>query len=126
MISVEIVWTTGEWFGLKVIIVNFFLKKCPQVEIIGADNSNRKETEMKMKHFVCPACGNKHHIDEVIVSATIINEVRWLDEEGLSYGPVGNIKDGEILGYQCAGCGYKIPGITSPEELVEYIEIHGK
>ena len=81
---------------------------------------------MKMKHFVCPACKGRHNLEEVIVDATVYNEVKGVDEEGLHYGPVGNIESGEIIGYQCAGCGYKIPGITSPEELAEYIEIHGK
>jgi len=81
---------------------------------------------MKMKYFVCPSCKGRHNLEEVIVDATVYNEVKWLDKEGLCYGPVGNIKGGTILQYQCAGCGYVLRGINTPEDLQKYLEENGK
>lgn len=81
---------------------------------------------MIKKQFHCPMCKGTH-LEEVVIDATVYNEVTGLDEDGyIEYGYCGDIEGGTVLQYQCAGCGYKIQGITSPEELAEYIEIHGK
>ena len=81
----------------------------------------------KLLKFKCPECQGIHALDEVVVDATVYNEVKGVeeDEEWPEYGVCGTIEGGTIYAYQCAGCGYRLPEITTPEELVDYLKNHG-
>lgn len=82
---------------------------------------------MRLLKFKCPECQGIHALDEVIVDATVYNEVKGVEEgeDWPEYGLCGTIEGGTIYAYQCAGCGYRLPEITTPEELVDYLKNHG-
>ena len=79
-----------------------------------------------MIKFKCPECGNDC-AEEVVTNAVISNKVNGIAEdcEDLDYGECGECFDGIISRYQCASCGYVIPDITTPEQMVEWLKENG-
>ena len=78
-----------------------------------------------MKKFRCPRCQNDV-AEEIVVDAVIFNEVKGFDENGeLDYGTCGEVQGGYIDGYQCKSCGYVIPNVRGPEEMMNWIEENG-
>ena len=80
-----------------------------------------------MYKFCCPKCGNDV-AEEVIVDATISNEVMGIEDghEDLDYGACGECCDGYIDRYQCKSCGYVIPDVHGPGEMVEWLKKNGE
>ena len=79
------------------------------------------------KKFKCPRCGSGV-AEEVIVDATISNEVMGIEDgcEDLVYGACGECYDGYTDRYQCKGCGHVIPDIHCPGEMVEWLKNNGE
>lgn len=78
-----------------------------------------------MKRFCCPKCQNDI-AEEVVFEGVICNEVNGSCEGDLDYGNCGEVEGGYIDRYQCKSCGYVIPKIHTPEEMVKWIEENGK
>lgn len=80
-----------------------------------------------LKRFKCPKCGC-NIAEEIVVDATISNEVIgiWGDCGDLEYGACGECFDGYTERYQCQNCGYVIPEVRCPEDMVEWLKENGE
>jgi len=76
-------------------------------------------------NFKCKECGfNKiEEVMEGVRKYSIISHAEMTDTNyvGLQYGDC-NDEDGELLHYQCAGCGNEIEGCWNPESLYNYLK----
>jgi hypothetical protein len=73
--------------------------------------------------FVCPRCRD-NHLEEVMTDVVVASEVTEVDGDVCEYGEQTNT-DGIVSHYQCADCGWTIPGVKCPEELFRWLN-HGK
>lgn len=83
---------------------------------------------MKLK-FVCSKCGKKA-VEEVMTGVIQYSRVSAVDKDsgGLDYDG-NNCEGGEIVAYQCMGCGEHLVDefggeITDGEGLVEWLKAH--
>lgn len=89
-----------------------------------------------MLKFKCTGCGGEQ-LEEVMNMVTVRSEVTNVSKtDGVEYGEQEN-EDGEIVRYACVRCGKALVAesgdytniehdcISSPAELVEYLEENG-
>lgn len=70
--------------------------------------------------FKCPQCGDRR-LEEVMGDVTVSSVIESLDEGGDTvYGEQTN-EDGHTERFQCIGCGWEIPGLTTTAEVYEYL-----
>lgn len=69
--------------------------------------------------FYCPDCGNDQ-LECIQVNAVVCTPID-VDDGEVIYKEA-EIHDGDVDRYQCRNCGWTIPGVTTDEELLEWIK----
>lgn len=69
--------------------------------------------------FKCPRC-QKNRLEEVMTDVVVASEVTECDGDTCEYGEQTN-SDGIVSHYQCVECGWIIPGVKGPEDLVTWL-----
>ena len=79
-----------------------------------------------MIRFHCPKCGHDT-AEEVLMDAVVYTEVTGISEEciDLTYGDY-EINDGHVSYYQCAKCGWAVPGVDNADDMYAWIKKNGK
>jgi len=61
-----------------------------------------------LEDFVCPECGNRNALEEIMENVTVVSTILSIAEDGdIVYGKQSN-SDGEVYCYQCGVCGFEI------------------
>lgn len=77
------------------------------------------------ENFTCPDCGH-HEIEEIMDDVVVSSSVETLavnkdgDYPDVEYGKM-EADGGVVDRYQCKVCGWTLPHIGSPDQLMEYL-----
>lgn len=73
-----------------------------------------------MQKFSCPDC-KCTRLEVCQSNAVITQEITIFDDESVDYGNA-QVSDSTIDRFQCFNCGWKIPGVTDDDELIQWLK----
>lgn len=66
-----------------------------------------------MKEFKCPECGGKQ-LQEVMNNVITYTDIK-ITESGVDYGQIISDSGGEVIGYQCSECCYRVVDVNGDD-----------
>ena len=73
------------------------------------------------EHFKCPRCGVSR-LEEIMTNVTVRSTVDEIGPFGDCHYGHDSHEDGEVEGYQCVDCGWRVPNVRNAEELYNWLK----